>query len=176
MAAWALLAPGPSATREQAELARSAGLSVGVVGNAFQLAPWAEFIAATDMMWWRKYPEAKDLTGRKFSMHQVSGVERRRVTPHGPVCNSGLLAIDCARHLGASRILLMGYDMHGTHFFGKYENGLSNTTLEKRRMHLKQYANWAKSHPGIEVINCTEGSALTCFPMARLEDAIGRHV
>ncbi|HBZ8061176.1 TPA: hypothetical protein MM161_004854, partial [Klebsiella pneumoniae] len=52
-----LLGPGPSASASLAERLR--GRRVGVVGNAFELAPWAEFLAASDRQWWDKYPEAR---------------------------------------------------------------------------------------------------------------------
>jgi hypothetical protein len=170
MKTWALLAPGPSASAEQAARIREAGIPLGVVGNAFQLASLADFLAATDGMWWRKYPEALEFAGKRYTMHAVRGAERVRVPAVGSVCNSGVLALQCAMNLGATRILLCGFDMHGSHFFGKYENGLSNTTEKKRVLHLSQYAKWARTNPRIEVINCTEGSALKCFPTARLDD------
>ena len=100
------------------------------------------------------------------------GVEQVRMPEIGwSVVNSGVLALECARRAGATRILLLGFDMRGSHFFGSYTNGLSNTTEAKRRVHLAQYARWARLHKAIEVINCTPGSALHCFPKARLEDA-----
>ena len=170
MTTWALLAPGPSASAEQADRIREAGIPLGVVCNAYELAPWADFLAATDGVWWRKYPQAKEFAGKRYSMHAVSGVERVRVPQMGQVCNSGVLALVCAVRLGATRILLSGFDMHGSHFFGKYENGLSNTLPKKRVLHFAQYAKWARENRGVEVINCTEGSALTCFPRARLDD------
>ena len=166
---WALLAPGPSATAEDAERVRAAGLPLGAVTSAFELAPWAEFIAATDGGWWRKYPEALKLPGAKYTMHQVKGVERVKVPGYVAV-NSGVLALECAKRAGATRILLVGFDMHGSHFFGPYRNGLTNTSEAKRRMHLSQYAKWAKANRGIEILNCTEGSALKCFQMARLDE------
>ena len=169
MTTWALLAPGPSASAEQATRIRDAGIPLGAIGNAFQLAHWAAFIAATDGAWWRKYPEAKALPGLKFTMHGVQHVARMKV-PGYPACNSGVLGLECAKRQGATRILLVGFDMHGSHFFGKYTNGLSNTTETKRRTHLSQYAAWARANEATEVFNCTEGSALTCFPMARLDD------
>lgn len=166
MTEWALLAPGPSATAAAAECARDRGLKIGAVSNAYQLAPWADFIAATDSAWWRTNPEAKACPGRKFSMHTVAGVERMDVPALRAVCNSGVLALEVARMLGATRIELHGFDMHGSHFFGEYTNGLRNTTAAQRDRHLEQYRQWAKANPGIVVINCTAGSALDCFPMA----------
>lgn len=165
MAAWALIAPGPSATAAAAERAREMGLNVGVVSSAFLLAPWADFIAATDSAWWRANPDAKVCPGRKFAMHRVDGVERLDIPALRTVCNSGVLALEAAKLLGATRIELHGFDMHGTHFFGEYTNGLRNTTAEQRVRHLAQYRRWADAHPEIEVINCTPGSAIDCFPM-----------
>jgi len=169
MSTWALLAPGPSASAQLAERLR--GFPLGVVGNAFQLAPWADFIAATDGSWWRKFPKAKELPCDKYAMHGSSGVELVKIPTQG-IVNSGVLALEVAKTKGATRILLCGFDMHGSHFFGQYTNGLRNTSKQQRASHMKQYAAWGKANPKIEVLNCTEGSALTCFPVARLEDFI----
>ena len=172
MTTWCLLAPGPSATAESAERVRAEGLPLGAITSAFQLAPWADFIAATDSAWWRRHPEALKLPGSKYTMHNVRHVERVKVPGYVAV-NSGVLGLECAKRNGATRVMLLGFDMHGTHYFGPYRNGLTNTSEAKRRMHLTQYARWRRANPGIEVINCTPGSALTCFPKASLNDAIG---
>lgn len=161
---WHLLAPGPSACIKTADMLR--GFYVGVVSNAFELAPWADFLAASDRAWWQKHPQAKEFEGKRFSCHQYHGVERVQI----PTINSGVLAMECAKREGATRIYLHGYDMHGTHFFGPYKNGLSNTPPDKRQRHLKQFKKWATSNRKIEVINCTQGSALTCFKVEDAED------
>jgi hypothetical protein len=75
--------------------------------------------------------------------------------PAQGIVNSGVLALECAKRFGATRILLLGYDMRGSHFFGPYANGLRNTTERKRTDHLRQYAKWGRANPDIEVINCT---------------------
>lgn len=167
MTTWALLAPGPSASAELAESIRH--LPTGAVSNAYQLAPWAQFVAASDAAWWRKYPEAMKFPER-YAMAPVGGVERVW-SQFGAPCNSGVLALEVVKMKGAKRVILLGFDMRGDHFFGRYTNGLTNTSPDRRRAHLRQYEAWAKANPDIEVINCTEGSALTCFPMARIEDA-----
>ena len=171
MTTWALLAPGPSASADDAARVAAVGIPIGAVGNGFQLVESPAFVAATDGAWWRKYPEAKERCGKLYSMHTVSGVERVRV-PGWTAVNSGVLGLECARREGATRILLLGFDMHGSHFFGPYTNGLSNTTDQRRRMHLAQYARWAKRNQDIQVINCTPGSALKCFPEARLDEVL----
>ena len=167
MTTWALLAPGPSASAELAQRVRH--LPIGAVGSAFELAPDCRFIASTDAAWWRRYPEAMQRDCKRYAMHPMEGVEQVRILPLGTV-NSGVLALECAVRLGATRILLLGFDMHGSHFFGDYTNGLRNTQPHQRRQHMKQYDDWARLNRKVAVLNCTPGSALQTFPTARLED------
>lgn len=157
-----LLAPGPSMSQVLADSLR--GEIVGAVSNCFELAPWAEFLVAQDRQWWQKYPEALAFRGRKFTGNRlVPGVER--VERSFSNWNSGVLALQACVWLGAKRVRLYGFDMQGTHYFGPYLNGLGNTTAARRAVHLKQYTDWARRNSTIEVINCTQGSALKCFPM-----------
>jgi hypothetical protein len=158
---WSLLAPGHSATQEIADSLH--GLKVGVVGCAYKLAPWAVFIAASDAAWWDKYADARAIE-KRYGMRTAQGVECVTV-PGFKICNSGVLALDVARQLGATEIHLHGFDMHGSHFFGEYDNGLKNATPEMRNAHLREYRQWAASNKNIRVINFTRGSKLDCFPM-----------
>jgi len=161
---WHLLAPGPSASRA---LALRLPHPFGVVNNAWTLAPNAEFLAAVDMDWWRHYPAALEFAGKKFSIHKVP----RTIQVKMPVVNSGVLALECARREGATRIFLHGFDARGSHFFGPYANGLKNTPPKQRALHAGQFQHWGKANRRtVEVINCTPGSALRCFPMASADD------
>lgn len=156
-----LLAPGPSMSQGLADSLR--GGVVGAVSNCFQLAPWADFMVAQDRQWWQKHPEARHFQGRRFSGNRmIPGVER--VERSFTNWNSGVLALQVCAQMGATHVRLYGFDMHGTHFFGPYQNGLGNTTELRRKVHLKQYEDWARKNPGLMVINCTPGSALRCFP------------
>lgn len=158
-----LLAPGPSMTAEVAQGVQAD--LIGCVGNAYELRSDADFIAATDWEWWQKHPEAMRRQCLRFtSAHYLSeviavpGVSRQ--------WNSGVLALECAFRLGAQHIELHGFDMHGTHFFGPYTNGLANTRPERRKIHQQQYAAWRDDHPSVTVVNCTPGSHLEAFPYA----------
>lgn len=167
MTCWAVLAPGPSASAALAEKVRD--LPLVVVGNAFELAPWAQIVAASDAAWWRSFPTARALPAAKFCMTTSPHAERVRIDAMGAVVNSGVLGLECAVRAGATRILLLGADMRGDHFFGPYRNGLRNTAPHQRAQHLKQYAAWARLNREVEVLNCTPGSALDCFPRADLD-------
>lgn len=165
---WALLAPGPSASHEIAESLN--GMRVGAVGNAFELAPWADFIAASDRDWWEKHAQAKELPGEKYAMFNCGpGITRARVAGIPRTCNSGVLALEVAKNMGATKIFLFGFDMHGSHFFGPYVNGLKNTDPGRRKIHLAEYRAWARSNADIDVINCTPGSAIDCFPFGDID-------
>jgi hypothetical protein len=80
---WNLLAPGPSASQA---LPDSLTAPLGVISSAYELAPWADFLAATDRAWWQKNPEAFEFAGRKFSMHIVPHIEQIRLVTVNSGC------------------------------------------------------------------------------------------
>ncbi len=140
------------------------------VSNAYTLAPWADALVAHDMKWWRAYPAALGFAGRKFCHGTVSAdVTRFRPPGLNPCLNSGVYAMHVAETVfAATRLLLLGFDMHGDHFFGRHPEPLTNTTDRKRLTHLRQFREWS----GCEVVNCTPGSAITNFPFAGIEEAL----
>lgn len=73
-----------------------------------------------------------------------------------------------ARDYGAKKIILLGFDMHGTHYFGRHPEGLKNTTEIRFKQHMFQFRLFS----GAEVINCTPDSALKRFPLAALSDTL----
>lgn len=168
---FAILCTGPSLTPAQVAAVR--GLRVITVNNAFELAPWAEALVAQDSTWWKVNPHAKKFAGRKFSTREMPGVEQ--IFPTKKLVNStcsGVVALELAKQLGMKVGLLLGADMHGSHYFGDYTNGLNNTTEERRKAHKRQFAEWQAANQKLSVINCTPGSALDCFPMGKLEEYV----
>lgn len=174
MSAAVLFAPGESMSAPLADYVRQklqGRVVFGAVGNCYQLAPWADFLVATDAAWWRAYPDAKNFAQKKFTAQRGAGVELLAGGRFGTNINSGTLAMCAARVVyGAGLIGLFGFDMHGSHFFGQYENGLENTPPDKRQVHQKQYALWAKQNAVVRVINCTPGSELKAFELGSLQD------
>ena len=84
--------------------------------------------------------------------------------------NGGYQAIHLAAHYGAKRILLIGYDQKGGHWHEPHRVPQADIFDLCRRF-------WptlatAMVERGIEVINCSPGSALETFPMANLEDVL----
>lgn len=168
---WAILATGPSMSQAVADSVR--GCKVVAVSDAYRLAPWADVLCSTDAGWWLANAEALQFRGQKYGampdFRRISGVER---FPADSSINSGLLGVRVAVHLGARRVLLCGFDMNrpGEHFFGTHPAPLKSTTADRQEVFKRQFAGF---HPrGVEIINCTPGSALTCYPRRELEDCL----
>ena len=73
--------------------------------------------------------------------------------------------------------MLLGVDMHGTHYFGKHpeqdEKGrklLRNTSPKKFEAHIKQFDKW-RGPP--EIVNCTPGSSLKRFRFSDIRTELG---
>lgn len=169
---FAVLATGPSLTQEVIQAVRGR-CRVVAVSDAHRLAPWAEAMASTDGKWWKAHPEAMEFQGLKFTAApdfiRLEGVERLQVDT---ATNSGLLGVMVAVKLGAKRVLLCGLDMHspGQHFFGRHPAPLRHSEQRHLELHKRQFAAYRPR--GVEIINCTPGSALTAYPMGILEEEL----
>lgn len=190
------IATGPSLTLEDVDFCRGRARVV-VVKNAVQLAPWADAVYACDARWWAQVAGLPDFAGLKFAMEDAraaiafakhdsawpgvkllenTGEVGLEVNPDGLRTgkNSGYQAMNLAVHLGASRIVLLGYDMQTTggkqHFFGRHP-WLMGPSCERFRPffdHLVQ----PLATLGISVVNATRATALTCWPCVSLEQAL----
>jgi hypothetical protein len=159
-------------------------VAVVAVNDAFRLAPAADVLYAADSQWWDvnaqealkfqgiKLTADKTVAYRKVVKLKQTGLEGYDPEP-GCVRtggNSGYQAVHVAIQAGAKRILLLGFDMTGTHFFGRHKAPLRNTPEPS-------FANWIQRFPaligrGAQIINCTPGSALRCFPCQPLAEAL----
>jgi hypothetical protein len=159
MTTFAVLGSGPSMCQEIADSVRGR-CRVVAVSDTFRLAPWADALVSHDRNWWLTYPEADRFQGRKFCGWECRGTELLSFDVRlGTALNSGLQGMRVAAMLGATKILLLGFDMHGSHFFGEHPKALASTTPKRMTEHIKQFDKWY----GPEVVNCTPYSALTRF-------------
>ena len=105
----------------------------------------------------------------------------------GTVCwnkNSGAAAISVAANAGAKRIILLGFDMKladdkGQHWHDIYGKRGREPKKGKPIMlpfdrHLRGFPEIAKDakHRGIEIINVSPDSAITCFRKATVEEVL----
>lgn len=92
---------------------------------------------------------------------------------------SGYQALNLCAHLGASRVLLVGYDARGgtkDHWFGQHPDECRREILrpfEKRAHHYDKIAGPLLDR-GIDVVNCTPGSAITAFRQGDLMTELKR--
>lgn len=166
------------------------------VNDAYQLVR-AEILYACDEKWWDTHEGARDFAGEKWSSYTKPNPKTKR-SPHDKTrCaekyglrlvegkhgngfstdpefihyggNSGFQAINLGMHFGARRILLVGFDMRGSHFFGKHPKGLRNADPAR---FIPAFDKAARLLKDVEIINCTPGSALKCFPRMELDAAL----
>lgn len=184
-------ASGPSLTREDLEACRGLVDATVVVNDVYQVAPWADVLYAADERWWHWHRGAPLFTGRKYSLSQFArrykgvevlqntGRERLELKPTGLRSgrNSGYQAIGLAVHLGAKRILLLGYDLSlgpqgEKHYFGDHPAPASSPFEKWRPIYATLVEPLAAA--GVEVVNCTRRTRLECFPRSPLETELAR--
>lgn len=170
MNTWAILATGPSMSQAVVDAVRGRVSGMIAVSDAYLLAPDADALVSADSMWWKAHPDAFKFRGRKFCTSQFKGLEQVEVSyRYGVGCNSALQAMRVAEGVfKAERILLLGVDLHGEHFFGRHPAPLINASQKKLVFLNHQFRKWK----GCKVINCTPGSKLTAFPIKPFEEAV----
>jgi hypothetical protein len=175
---------GPSLTREDVDYCRGKARVI-VVNNGYQLAPWADVLYACDTAWWRVHHGVPDFQGLKYSLSVWPGVQTLRNT--GPCGldldptglrtgrNSGYQAINLAVHLGARRILLLGYDMHpgpkGQQHWHPDHPQKTTSPYAAFRMCFTTIVK-PLADLGIEMVNCSRATALESWPRLPIEQAL----
>lgn len=182
MQVWAVVASGQSLKDQEIQtlrLARAAGAISGIIAVSnvgIDKLPDADALVSHDSGWWISHPEALKFAGKKYSARAYRSTIGFDSTKHGHArgVNSGLMGMYIAHRIyKADRVLLLGFDMHGTHYFGKHTrvyNGktLVNTDAKKFAMHKEQF----KQFKGCEVFNCNLDSELLIFPKVKLCDIL----
>lgn len=162
----AVLCTGQSLTQADVDLCRKHCDKVVAVSDAFYMAPWADALVSYDKAWWKAHKP--DYSGPKYHCHasEIEGMQMFEPRPG----NSGTLGLSVAMKMKPSRVILLGADCQGTHFFGKHtKTGLRHTSATQFRTMTRQFAAFSKS----PIVNCSPVSALTCFPKMSLEEALG---
>lgn len=186
-------APGPSLTEDVAE--RCKGYRTIAVQDAWRRLPWADILYGCDSAWWNAHKGCADFNGAKWSTHDSGSNDKRQVAELYGVHlvagkqadgfsldpavihyagNSGFQALNLAILLGASNIVLVGYDMRHvggrSHFWGDHPKPLKTRDPS---CYIRYFERAAKTVPaGVEIINATPQSALRCFPMVPLVEAL----
>lgn len=193
------IASGPSLTQEDVASVRGNARVIAVNDGIRWSKEFADVLYSSDRNFWPHYKGMPDFHGLKFGLGsnvgmrnpfpglpdiqvlRYTGVEGLELEPDGLRCgrNSGAAAIGLAMHLGAVRVLLLGYDCgRGSsgqaHFFGDHPVGLNTTSQAMFDKFRRMFDTLVEplSEAGVEVINCSRETALTAFPRMPLEDAL----
>lgn len=190
---------GPSAKDAGLDLAKGRARCL-VVNEGYRLAPWADALYAADSDWWTLKKGCREFRGLRISqsdeaakryggIHNVTLVRKGSIirTPKGVIgagsddrgtgANSGFQALNLAVQFGASKIVLVGYDMtatHGCHWHGRHPDGMNNPTsvgLAQWGRVIDRNARFL-AEIGVKVINASPISALQNFPKMTLEQAL----
>jgi hypothetical protein len=182
-----ILAGGPSLTQSDVDLTKDS--IVIAINDCYQIAPWATYHYFCDSKWWQWHKDRSDYqsfqgiritqdTVDEPGVFKIQGTHKPGLSESPDLIhfgsNSGFQALNIAVLMGASRILLLGYDMKiartgAAHWFGdhpdkvrsNYPSWLSNFSIAADQLKGK-----------VEVINCSLDTALQCFPKMRLADAL----
>lgn len=189
MTPYVLIGGGPSLTREDVESVRGRAFVIAI-NDAYKLAPWADVLYAADQKWWNWHDGVPSFAGEKYAIESSDPVTwpgvcvLRNTGPLGLETepwglraghNSGYQAINLAVHLGAKRIVLLGYDMAPaddgrSHWFGEHPDRTVSPYPQMRA------AFDTLVEPlqalGVEVFNCSRHTALLTFPCVPLDVAL----
>lgn len=188
-----ILAGGPSLTAAQIEHARASCYFTIVVNATFRQAPWAHALYAGDFLFWKVYIAEirKAFKGKlwtqdkaaaeRWQLNKVRGLERDGVSAiDGTIHNngnSGAQAINLAYIWGFRRIILLGFDMalgpNGErHHHADHPHPLVQGQCFDEWLHKMKKVALDLHRFGIDVVNCSPGSAMRCFPTGVLEDEV----
>lgn len=127
-----------------------------------------------DRKWWAEYGKEVEFTGERWAA--ADGFEGVRMLPGGASGgNSGSGAILLAKHYGAKRVILIGYDCkvgaNGIrHWHGKHRGRLTDAgSLDKFPVQLQRIVPMLGD---MEVVNATRDTALTVWPLVKFEQAL----
>ncbi len=196
----AILASGPSLTREMADLLRGKVRVIAVnnqgipthYNNVLEpaLAPWADVLYAADAKWWNCYKDrALAFQGLKVTLKSAVPFKEvlslnqspQRVFDERPTHiasggNSGYQALHLAVHFGAKQIWLCGFDMVSS------DKRRHNHDNHPPRLNSRpNFSSWLFAFnrlapllaaKGIKVWNCSPKSALKMFPKADLRHLV----
>ena len=177
-----VLASGPSLTADDVARVRAEreghDAKVVVANTSFRLAPWADALFFHDSRWWQVHAAEvrRDFQGVIATVARVPSPEV--ITFAIPAYqNSGAGAISLALYGGARRVICLGldgqYGPHGeTHWHGSHPKPLGDA--KSLPVWLPKFADLAADAQalGVEVLNASRATAITCFPRITLTEAL----
>lgn len=177
-----IMGGGSSVAEQPVELLK--GRRLIVINSSYQRAPWADFLLWCDSRWWFA---RCDEVSRMFKGRIVTSwpsedsrlLVMKRANPpltRDPAIlpmrhTSTTSAIQLAVHLGAKRIVLLGIDQGGSHHHVPHPWPLKPNAYHHQSEELAGIAPQLSAW-GIDVVNASPTSTLTCWPRQPFEETL----
>lgn len=192
-----ILGSGPSLTPDDVAALgyyrSTRNLRILAINTTWEIAPWADCLYAPDPKWWKwhwqavrdrfygpfKYvldfsEEAEAAGAERLNFRTGTGVsdDPRTVYTGG---HSGYSATNVSVHFGASRIVLLGYDLQPD------ANGRDHHHRPHPDQSVVPYDLWRGTYEtliaplearGIEIVNASRATAITAIPRVTLEEVL----
>ena len=196
-----IIATGPSINDATLNLCAHSGLPLFGMNHVWKYLNVDYFMSCNyqyyDVYWNKGLSETRSIkytwdltTARKYGINYIKGKwadgfsKEKNVIHYGH--SSGYQLPGLAYSLGFRKLLLVGYDMNygegydgynkltikPRHFFGEYPSELQHWPKQPFTEIIRLFETVKTLNPDVEIINCTPGSAMKCFPIMRLEDAL----
>lgn len=189
--ACAIVASGPSTKRVNYKLLEGRLRTLAIKEN-IEICPWSEVVYGCDLAFWRNNLGMPKYTGLKVAYKspcadlvktiRIDKDKDRLLTDEpgliGSGGNSGFQALNMVIQFGVNRVLLIGFDVsdqYGIHWFGRSQgNGRAQPAEWNFKRWRIAYATAAVQARtlGVQVLNATPLTSLTCFPVVSVEDAL----
>lgn len=177
----AIIASGPSAADHDMSVLDN--IDVIAINDSWQLYKKAKILYACDRRWWEYHNFVPEFKGLKYTQNKGWGEECPKdlivlesenksglCKGEGKIyngSNSGHQAINLAVNLGYTKLILIGYDCrvidNKSHWFGDHPGKLNKKSPYDLFIKAFNVLAMDLKKEGIEVINCSEHSAINCF-------------
>lgn len=189
-----IMATGHSLTKDQVKYVHRSVTDVMVLNESFLICPWADYLFAGDTNWWSHYKELvkKRFLGECYTISLPASKEYpyptylegiNRENSAGGLCkesgkvfnggNSGHMALNLSYHLGYERVVLLGFDLYGGHWFKpsfRPDILRKASPYEHFKTTLKDIVDDLEKE-NLLIYNCTPDSKLD-VPYTKLEDVL----
>lgn len=199
-----IVASGPSLTEEQCEAVRvwhaaNALARVVAINTSFRRAPFADILYACDGQWWKQvdpktglnyFTEASEYfppesmwtqdstAARDFSLQHIRSIPGSRLSLEKTIICQGMTstiqAMNIAFHAGASRFILLGVDCKGRHWHEEHPPPLARSLPHRAWQENFAIFGADLKDQGIEVVNCSPGTALNAFRKGELAEELAK--
>lgn len=186
------------ASLKDADLSILEGTPTIAINNSWKLVRFAEILYAADGFWWQHHKGVCEFKGERWTQDRgapkgwpvvarTMGIrviqskptrglsfEPSVINTGYPGANSAFQALNLAVLAGARRVLLLGCDMFGRHWFGDHPPNVRRPSPYGKFCQTFELVAPQLNRVGVEVINCSAISKIQAYPKMTLQEALTR--